>query len=276
MYVARAGDRLPDTPALRFGAGERIQGVTPTEPRGTDKDAHELQGRLMHVSRLATIGEMAAGVAHELNQPLTAITTYAQACTRLLDRVEPNLGDVREALQQIASQAVRAGAIIRRLRNLVRHTDSERRPGDINALVEEMRELMETDARVHGVRLRFELAQGLPRVMVDGVQIQHVLLNLLRNALEALATVEPGRREIVISTSLTREGEIELALADSGPGVEPAVAERMFDPFFTTKEFGTGLGLTISATILRIHGGTLGYRPASPAGACFFARLPTA
>jgi two-component system sensor kinase FixL len=230
----------------------------------------------MHVSRLATIGEMAAGVAHELNQPLTAITTYAQACTRLLDRMEPNLGDVRDALQQIASQAVRAGAIIRRLRSLVRHTDSERRPTDINELVEELRELMESDARVHGVRLRLELAQGLPRVMADGVQIQHVLLNLLRNALEALSLVAPSQREVVVNTALTREGDVELALSDTGPGVDPAIEERIFDPFFTTKESGTGLGLTISATILRIHGGTLGHRPVRPAGACFFARLPAA
>ena len=181
-----------------------MAGVTPAEPRGSDKDAQQLQGRLMHVSRLATIGEMAAGVAHELNQPLTAITTYAQACTRLLDRMEPNLGDVRDALQQIASQAVRAGAIIRRLRSLVRHTDSERRPTDINELVEELRELMESDARVHGVRLRLELAQGLPRVMADGVQIQHVLLNLLRNALEALSLVAPSQREVVVNTALVR------------------------------------------------------------------------
>jgi two-component system sensor kinase FixL len=230
----------------------------------------------MHVSRLATIGEMAAGVAHELNQPLTAITTYAQACTRLLDRMEPNLGDVRDALQQIASQAARAGAIIRRLRSLVRHTDSQRQPGDINVLVEELRELMESDARVHGVRLRFELARGLPRVLADAVQIQHVLLNLLRNAFEALGPVEPGKREVVIRTSLTGEGDVELSVSDSGPGVDPAIEDRIFDPFFTTKESGTGLGLTISATILRIHGGTLGHRPARPAGACFFARLPVA
>jgi two-component system sensor kinase FixL len=230
----------------------------------------------MHVSRLATIGEMASGVAHELNQPLTAITTYAQACTRLIDRGEPSLGDVRDALQQIASQAIRAGAIIGRLRNLVRSGDTQRRPNDINALIEEMRELMETDARVHGVSLRLELVAGLPLVSVDGAQIQHVLLNLLRNALEVLAMVEPAQREVAIRTTRTSDGDVELSLSDTGPGVAPDAANQMFDPFFTTKETGTGLGLAISATILRLHGGRLGHRPASPVGACFFARLPAA
>ncbi|MGH8262746.1 MAG: sensor histidine kinase [Steroidobacteraceae bacterium] len=246
-------------------------------PRKLDESASEpLEGRLMQVSRLATIGEMAAGVAHELNQPLTAITTYAQACTRLIDRGDPNLGDMREALQQIASQALRAGGIIRRLRSLVRHAEPERQVTELNLLVSELQELMETDARIHGVRLRFEFDDGLPPVSVDRVQIQHVLLNLLRNALEALATVETSRRDVVVRTAPLQNGEVELSVSDSGPGLTAAVAERMFDPFFTTKESGTGLGLSISATILRLHGGRLAHRPAEPAGACFFACLPAA
>jgi two-component system sensor kinase FixL len=230
----------------------------------------------MHVSRLATIGEMAAGVAHELNQPLTAITTYAQACARLLERAEPSLDDVRDALQQIASQAIRAGGIIRRLRSLVRNTEVEKRPTDINALIGELRELMETDARIHGVLFRFDLAPDLAPVSVDGVQIQHVLLNLLRNALEALDAGESARGEIVVRTAVAGDGDIELSVSDSGPGVAPDAVDRIFDPFFTTKASGTGLGLAISATILRLHGGTLSYRPACPAGACFVARLPAA
>ncbi len=255
---------------------KRIDGVKATIGRPTEKEGERLEGRLMHVSRLATIGEMASGVAHELNQPLTAIVTYAQACTRLIDRGDPSLGDVRDALQQIASQAIRAGGIIGRLRSLVRSGETERRPNDINALVGEVRELMETDARVQGVSLRLELAAGLPPVSVDGAQIQHVLLNLLRNALEALADVEPARREIAIRTARAGDGNVELSLSDTGPGVAPDAVDRIFDPFFTTKEAGTGLGLAISATILRLHGGRLGHRPVSPVGACFFARLPAA
>lgn len=239
-----------------------------------DAEATDLHGRLMQVSRLATIGEMSAGVAHELNQPLTAIATYAQACTRLLDRGNPSLDDVRDAMQQIAAQAIRAGAIIRRLRSLVRNEEIALRPRDLNALVGELKELMETDARVHSVRLQFELAEGLPQVSVDGVQIQHVLLNLLRNALEAMAGVVPDRREVVIRTALAADGDVELSVADRGIGVDAQVADRIFDPFFTTKATGTGLGLSVSATILRAHGGTLVYRPVSPAGACFTASLP--
>lgn len=234
----------------------------------------QLHGRLTQVSRLATIGEMAAGVAHEINQPLTAITTYAQAASRLLDRSEPNLTDIREALRQISAQAMRAGAIIHRLRNLARHTEGEQRPADINRLVGELMELIETDARMHNVRLRFALAGNLPRVAVDGVQIQHVLLNLLRNSLEALAEVPAEGREILVRTSLTAENEVELCVCDTGPGVSPATAERMFDPFFTTKKAGTGLGLSISSTIIGAHNGTLSHAANAPGGACFFVRLP--
>jgi C4-dicarboxylate-specific signal transduction histidine kinase len=234
----------------------------------------QLQGRIMHVSRLATIGEMAAGVAHEINQPLTAIATYAQACTRLLEMADPNLEEVRGALREIAAQAVRAGAIIRRLRNLVRSDQSERAPASINELIEEIRELVQADARVHDARLRFELAGDLPTATVDRVQIQHVLLNLLRNAFEALAEVGPQEREVVIRTARTKDGEIEMSVSDTGDGITPAVAERMFDPFYTTKVAGTGLGLPISSTIVRTHKGVLGHRANQPKGVTFFVRLP--
>jgi len=250
--------------------------VSPVEPSRSEQEAEDLQGRLMQVSRLATIGEMAAGVAHELNQPLAAITTYAQAGARLLERSDPALEDVHEALKQIAAQAMRAGAIIRRMRSLVRHVDVERRATDLNALINELAELMETDARVHGVRLRFELAQGLPQVMADRVQIQHVLLNLLRNALEALADVPAAERAVIVRTALGESGDVELSLSDTGPGIDPEVAERMYDPFFTTKALGTGLGLSVSTTIIGAHDGTLGHRANEPRGASFFVRLPAA
>jgi two-component system sensor kinase FixL len=263
-------------------ATARTAGATASAPAGSTQWRAEeegrllLQGRIMHVSRLATIGEMAAGVAHEINQPLTAIATYAQACNRLLEMPQPDLAEVKDALREIAAQAVRAGAIIRRLRNLVRVSESVRAPSDINHLVQELAELMQTDARVHDVRLRLELAKDLPQVIVDRVQIQHVLLNLLRNALEALGDRPAGQREVVVRTALTPEGEVEMSVSDSGSGISPTVAERMFDPFFTTKEAGTGLGLTISSTIVRMHKGALGHRPNVPNGVCFYIRLPAA
>jgi len=256
-------------------AGGQEPGADSADKWHAEEEGRRLQGRIMHVSRLATIGEMAAGVAHEINQPLTAIATYAQACNRLLDLPEPDLAEVRDALREIASQAVRAGAIIRRLRNLVRRNDAPKAPSGINELIKELEELMQTDARVHDVRLRLELADGLPQVLVDRVQIQHVLLNLLRNALEAVAELPPGKREVVVRTARTEDGEVEMSVSDSGGGMTPEVAERMFDPFFTTKEAGTGLGLTISSTIIRTHKGALGHRPNLPSGVCFYVRLPS-
>jgi C4-dicarboxylate-specific signal transduction histidine kinase len=229
---------------------------------------------MLHVSRLATIGEMAAGVAHELNQPLTAITNYAQACDRLLARPDADLGDVRQALREIATQAVRAGEIIRRLRALARGNPIERTSTDINAVVTEILELLQPDARMNEALLTVELGADLPKVNVDRVQIQHVIVNLARNGFEAMNSSDSKLRQLQIQTALTVEGDIELCVCDSGPGLAPEVLERMFDPFFSTKPDGTGLGLPISNTIARAHGGSLGYRPNQPRGACFYIRLP--
>ena len=229
----------------------------------------------MQVSRFATIGEMAAGVAHELNQPLTAISNYARACERLLRRGKGHEADVMEALAEIGREADRAAAIIRRLRDLVRGQPSERATADLNEVVTEMSELIQSNARVYDVEMRFELAQSLPRVVIDRVQIQHVLLNLLHNAFEALNGAIGAGREVVIRTAAVDAGEVELAVADSGPGIARQVADRLFTPFVTTKPNGTGLGLVSSQTIVRAHDGTLGYRPNAPRGACFFVRLPS-
>jgi len=234
-----------------------------------------LHGRLLQVSRMATIGEMAAGVAHELNQPLTAIANYAQACDRLLARPGIDPLELQEALREIVAQASRAGDIIRRLRRLARSQHSEHVPADLNALVGEMTDLVMSDARLHGVLLSIELAEKLPAVLVDSAQIQHVILNFVRNSLEALAARAAPAGRLVIRTSLTPQREAELAVIDNGPGLAPEVLERLFDPFFSTKESGTGLGLAISNTIARAHGGSVGYRPNEPDGACFYILLPT-
>ncbi len=233
-----------------------------------------LHRRMLHVSRLATIGEMAAGIAHELNQPLTAIANYAQACDRLLAKPHPDLTELRAALREIAAQAVRAGEIIRRVRTLARSQPVERSLSDLNTVVSEILELMQTDARVHRVRLRLELAEGLPQVSVDRVQIQHVILNLVRNGLEALSESGCAAGEVRICSGRTDSGDVELAICDNGPGVPAEELERIFDPFFSTKPSGTGLGLPISHTVVRAHGGTLGYRPNRPSGACFYVLLP--
>jgi two-component system sensor kinase FixL len=233
-----------------------------------------MHGRMLQVSRLATIGEMAAGVAHELNQPLTAIANYAQACDRLLSRPGANLDDIRTAMREIAGQAVRAGDILRRLRSLAQSQPMRRERADLNAAVEAIRDLILGDGRVHRARVQLDLAAGLPSVAIDTVQIQHVILNLVRNGLEAPAEAGSPARELTVRTGLASDGDVEITVLDNGPGLSPQALERMFDPFFSTKPEGTGLGLAISNTVVRAHGGSLTYRPNSPGGACFSIRLP--
>ncbi len=257
------------------GAGEAAP-VPKTGPSGTA--GHDplavLHGRLLNVSRMATIGEMAAGVAHELNQPLTAIANYAHACERLLTRPGTDPNELREALRQIAAQTTRAADIIRRLRAVARH-QAEHLPVGMNALVEELHELMRTDASLHGVELTLDLAPGLPEVAADAGQIQQVILNFLRNSLEALSAQPTGNPKVAISTSLANGAGVQLMVCDNGPGLSPDTVKRVFDPFFSTKENGTGLGLAISSTIARAHGGTVGYRANTPSGACFYIVVPT-
>jgi two-component system sensor kinase FixL len=257
-----------DTPPADAGRGEAAVYADGHAPPAA------LHGRLLNVSRMATIGEMAAGVAHELNQPLTAIATYAQACERLLARPVTDPADLRDALRQITAQTVRAAEIIRRLRALARSHRGEHVPANVNSLVAELHDLMQTDAHVHGVRLSLNLAAQLPAVKVDAGEIQQVVLNLVRNSLDALALRPDANAEISIRTSTTPAGEVELAVLDNGPGLRPEARQRLFDPFFSTKENGTGLGLAISNTIARNHGGSVGYRPNQPTGACFYILLP--
>ena len=238
--------------------------------------AQVMHGRLLQVSRLATIGEMSAGVAHELNQPLTAIANYAQACERLLSRPDPNLGEISTAMREIADQAVRAGEILRRLRSLAQAQPMRRECADLNTTVEAIRDLILADSRMHHASVRFDLTGSLPVVSIDSVQIQHVILNLVRNGLEAPALPGGERRELLIHTGFASQGDVEIAVLDNGPGLSPEALTRMFDPFFSTKPEGTGLGLAISNTVVRTHGGSLTYRPNSPRGACFSIRLPVA
>ena len=259
-------DRVPE-------AGPVPKPTPETAVSGHDPLA-ALHGRLLNVSRMATIGEMAAGVAHELNQPLTAIANYAHACERLLARPGADPNELREALRQIAAQTTRAADIIRRLRALARSHRAEHLPVGMNALVEELYELMRTDASLHGVELTLDLAPGLPEVAANAGEIQQVILNFLRNSLEALSAHPSGTPAVAVSTSLVEGGAVRLMVCDNGPGLAPDMGKRVFDPFFSTKENGTGLGLAISSTIARAHGGTVGYRANEPAGACFYIVIP--
>jgi two-component system, LuxR family, sensor kinase FixL len=250
-------------------------------PVGSERGARSrgqtvsLHSSLLNVSGPAIFGELTAGVAHELNQPLTAITNYAHACERLLGNAASDPQLLREALQQIAAQAQRAADIVQRLRDLAaRQSTGEREPTSLNAVVGELRELIETNARLQGVRLTLDLAPNLPGVMIDARRIQHVVLNFVQNSLEALAVRPTADAAIRIQTSATAGDAVELAVSDNGPGLAPDVTQRAFDPFVSTKSSGLGLGLAINRSIARAHHGSVGYRPVEPTGACFYIVFP--
>jgi two-component system, LuxR family, sensor kinase FixL len=258
-------------------AGWLCSGDDVTERVRREENNHLAQQRLTRVARLATMGEIASGVAHELNQPLTAITTFARACDRYLDQPEPDLPEVRLAVREIAAEGMRAGKIITRLRQIVRTDgDDERDPVDLNALVAELRPMLEADARLYETRLDFGLAAQLPPVRAHYVQLQQVVLNLVRNAFEALAERGAPDRTVQIVTARTAQGDVEIRVTDNGPGIAAAIADRLFDPFATTKRDGTGLGLSISRTIVQAHGGNIGVRAVAPHGATFYVQLPEA
>ena len=251
-------------------SGRRAQEVQRLAAQEAVREARE---RLTHVARLSTMGELATGLAHEINQPLTAITLYAQAAERLAAQATPDIDEIVTALQQISAQALRAGEVIKRLRALVRNRQTQEDLLDLNAVVQELAVLVESDARSNDVRLLIELAPGLPRVVGDAVQLQQVMLNLVRNAIEAVQS-GGGERLVVLRTELCPVG-VEISVSDLGPGVDPAIRERLFQPFATTKPEGTGLGLAISRSIVENHGGALACRDHQPHGSCFYFQLPT-
>jgi C4-dicarboxylate-specific signal transduction histidine kinase len=233
-----------------------------------------MQTQLLNVSRLATIGEMTSGIAHEVNQPLCAVANYAQACARLLALPNPDITSIREALDNITSQALRAAEVIRRLRSLAQSGDPRQQITDINALLVQLGELLQSEAKYHKVQYVLEPGPQLPPVCVDQAQIQQLVLNLVHNALEALAEVPPESRKIAVRTSGNDRGEVEIAVSDNGPGISAAMLPHLFTPFYTSKRAGTGLGLAMSRTLAQANSGTLHYHPASPTGSCFVVTLP--
>lgn len=267
----RAERALLDAVAQRLGhAVERAE-----EALRLGVQEAELRKRLLHLTRVTTVGEMASSIAHEVNQPLTAISTYAQACRRMIQTGDVDAAQVSHVLGRITDEALRAGEIIHRLKALVRRRESERRMCSVNSLILQMAPLAQVDARLHGVALRLSLAPGLPDVMADSVQIQQVVLNLIRNGVDALEAMGAGG-EVLVETGLAAPGEVIVAVTDHGCGLPEAVREELFQPFFTTKEDGMGMGLSISRSIVVMHGGRLWYERLQPHGTTFRFTLPSA
>jgi signal transduction histidine kinase len=239
--------------------------------------ARKHQAELARAARLSTLGGMAAGLAHEINQPLAAIVSYARGCARRLRSGDARPEALLEIIELIAAQGLRAAAVLRRIRDFVRPRELARERIDLGTLVREALHFAEVEARQLGIALRVELSPTPLEVEVDPVQIEQVILNLVRNGFEAtaarLAADEREQREVVIRT-LRTPGGAEVTVSDTGPGVSPDIAERLFEPFFTTKHDGLGLGLSISRSIVEAHDGRLWAATESPRGATFHVQLP--
>jgi len=263
-----------------FDAAGRMIGASKTARDVTERKRSEqrllgMQNELAHVGRLSAMGQMSAAIAHELNQPLTAIANYAKAAQRLLQNENPEprqLQSAREAMEKAVTQTMRAGTIIRYLRDFVEKRESRKTSEDMNEVIREAVSLGMVGHGHSNVKLILALSPDLPRVPVDRVQIQQVLLNLVRNAIEAMAEVE--MRELTISSEATAEA-LRITVRDTGPGFAPHVVSRLFQPFVTTKADGMGIGLKICQSIIEGHGGTIEARQAEP-GALFAIALPFA
>ena len=240
-----------------------------TERQEAEARLQELQSELVHISRLTALGEMASALAHEINQPLSAIANYLRGSRMLLEREDAQLDRVSDAIGRASEQALRAGEIIRRLRDFVSRGETERTIGSLPKLVEEASALALVGAKEHGIRVTYDFDPAIDLVLVDRIQVQQVVLNLVRNAVDAMAESPSTDRALTITIGPAEDGLAKVVVSDTGPGIDPEVADRLFQPFITTKRTGMGVGLSISRTIIEAHGGKVFAAP-SPAGGAMF------
>lgn len=238
-----------------------------TERQETEARLQELQSELVHISRLTAMGEMASALAHELNQPLSAIANYIKGSRRLLESGAPPGEMLQGALEKAGEQAIRAGQIIRRLRDFVSRGESERRVESLSKLADEASALALVGAKEHGIQVRFHYDPTCDLVLADKVQVQQVLLNLMRNALEAM--METKRRILLVESAPAEDDMVLVSVTDTGHGIAEELGGQLFTPFVTTKRHGMGVGLSISRTIIEAHGGRIWAEP-NPQGGTIF------
>lgn len=236
--------------------------------RAEEKDRLH-KAELAHVARLSILGEMTSGLAHELNQPLCAITTYAQTCLRIVRSDNYKLEDVSYGLEQVVRQAELGGEIFRRLRNFARKEEKEQRPINLHDVIYEVASFVRAECKQKQIQLILKVADQLPYVMADPIQIEQVLINLVRNSMDAISDIAVENRKITIKAAGCERNLVRVSVSDNGPGCTPAVVERLFEPFFTTKKSGLGIGLGISQSIIVAHGGRLWLEVNSENGATF-------
>ena len=244
-----------------------------TERQQTEARLQELQTELVHISRLTALGEMASALAHELNQPLSAVANYLKGSVRLLDAAEIPRDMLKEAIQLAGEQALRAGDIIRRLRDFVARGETERRIESLHKLIEEASALALVGAKEHGIRVNFRFDPAIDLVLADKVQVQQVVLNLIRNAIEAMDETPKKKLEVRIEDAGDHQARV--IVSDTGTGLAPEVADQLFQPFVTTKRTGMGVGLSISRTIVEAHGGRIWAEPNPGGGTRFCFTLNT-
>jgi signal transduction histidine kinase len=240
-----------------------------------EKEARHRRDELAHVTRVATMGELTSSLAHELNQPLAAIRNYANAAQRFLSQGEPDLSKTREALEGIIRDNRRAAEVIGRVRGLLKKEEPRYRPVHMNHVIQETLTFIRSDSLLEGLSIETELAQGLPAVPGDRVQLQQVLLNLMLNAVDAMNKAKPDLRKLVIQTGNEEDRGVKVSVRDFGSGIDEAHRDKLFEPFYTTKSAGMGMGLAISQRIIHAHGGSIWAENNPDGGATFYFTLPT-
>ena len=270
MVLAIASALLHDRAQLSFVAlvnlfaGLAAIGVTTylalsdiTARKQAEDALQKTQSELAHVTRVTTLGELVASIAHEVNQPLAAIVANGEASLRWLGRQSPQLDEARHALERIISEGIRASEVIKRLRTLSTKSEAQMLPLDINEVINEIIPLVHRQALDHNVSLQFDAGSQLPTVIGDRVQLQQVVINLVMNAIEAMTSITGRPCVALIRTSLNEDGQVVVSVQDSGSGIGPEHANRLFNPFFTTKAHGMGMGLSICRSIIQRHEGRI-------------------